>query len=218
VTQRVKRPKGGVLLWEAQQRAQAKANAPAKAIVKALTGAARRYKNHEPQGCVKRQRVHLTPELSASLVTVGRTGVSLAAVAGYAGISPETLRQWRRRGEAQLARRENGERVAKAEQIYIAFLVEFEKARAELQLELVANVRNAFMRGEQTTVVTQEATPEEKDPKTQQVITPAQPRRKHRTSQRWQVAAWLLERLFPDDYGRRGSSRWTRSIRARPRK
>jgi hypothetical protein len=45
--------------------------------------------------------------------------------------------------------------------------------------------------------------PTHHEPETKPITKPAQPRREHRTSQRWQAGAWMVGRLWPNIHGRR---------------
>ncbi len=96
----------------------------------------------------------LTPETQAAIVDALRAGNYRVTAAAAAGVHRNTLINWERRGE-------------EGEEPFASFLCAMQKAEAEAEMELVAEIRNA-----------QPAVPEV------------------RGADLWQTRAWMLERRY----------------------
>lgn len=78
----------------------------------------------------------LTQECQNKIVQVLRGGSSRSAAAGFAGITPGTLNNWLRKGEA-VAAREGDEELSGDDVQYLELYIAVMKAEAELEASLV---------------------------------------------------------------------------------
>lgn len=115
----------------------------------------------------------LTPEVQERIVGAIRGGAYNETAALFAGISESTFYKWLQKGNE--AREQE---IEPENSEYLQFLQAIEKAQADTEIENLLVVRGAAQ-GKPT----KEGVPGE--------------------AQDWKAAAWLLERKFPDRYGRR---------------
>ena len=80
------------------------------------------------------------------VVTLVRQGQTYETAARLAGISRDTLFEWRRRGQTAVERRAGGEQVDAAELVFLAFADAVSAARAEAEAEAVDVIWSAMPR------------------------------------------------------------------------
>lgn len=96
-----------------------------------------------PPAYVFGRPTRLTPELAVAVIKIVRTGMSLQGCAHYAGITMQTLDNWRARGRKVAESIEAGQiDVDEQERPYLDFFGGLEKARADREVEAVLNVRS----------------------------------------------------------------------------
>jgi hypothetical protein len=156
----------------------------------------------------RRPRVELTPELLERLLPIARSGATLAACAASVGIRHTTLDHWRQRGREAALQFERGEGVTLRDEKYLHLYRALEKARAELEIELLSTVRRMGLHGASRVTRSRaddgdmpgEETNGRNDTwTTQRLIT----QRQETHQQTWQAVARMLERLWPEKFGRR---------------
>lgn len=119
-----------------------------------------------------------TPELIEQIGTVLKSGNYFDTACEFVGIGESTGYHWRKRAEAELARRErvtnpNTKTEAKTrerEQPYVDFLEAVKKATAQAEVQAVGLIRQAMITDEY--------------------------------KGQWQAAAWFLERRRPKQWGK----------------
>jgi hypothetical protein len=120
--------------------------------------------------------LQLTPEIQEKICTAISKGTPQQDAALSAGISPRTLRYWKRQGK-----RENGE-------MYIAFFAAIKKAEAEC---VVLNVQIIHKAATGYDVEITKTTTDDKGTKIETT---------ERHDFDWCAAAWMLERRYPEQF------------------
>lgn len=138
--------------------------------------------------CTKGRPPKLTDAVEEAIVQRVAAGMYFKYACGMSGISVKTAEQWKRRGEG------TDERSAAPR--YVAFVAAVEKAQAQAIGSLVADIRSAGRGGQ---VISRRTT--QKHGKNGEVIQTF-------TEETFQPGQWttsmtLLERMYPEEYGRR---------------
>jgi len=123
----------------------------------------------------------ISPERVKVILEAIRIGVPLSKAAPLAGISYPTLNNWRVRGEKE----KQGK--------YHDFFIALEKAKADFIGECLKRINEAA-EGGQILTTTKKFFRQGDGLRCLIVI-------KRKTHPDWRAAAWLLERLYPDEYG-----------------
>jgi transposase len=126
-------------------------------------------------------RTKLTPEITDKLCRAIRMGITNEDAASMANIGRSTFYRWKQRGKA-----------AKSG-AYRDFWDHIKRAEVECKAILLKRVHDAAS-GNQEIVETREVV---RDGGVVEVITTTK-----RLPPAWQAAAWILERKFPDEFGR----------------
>jgi len=71
---------------------------------------------------------------------LGAHGYTISAIAAEIGVNRTTLQRWRARGHEALEALGNGEEVPEEETLYLEFILNFERARAQLENKLVDTI------------------------------------------------------------------------------
>lgn len=129
----------------------------------------------------------LTPELQSAIVATLRLGLFIEEAAEYNGISAHTYHNWRRRGSQALEQSEKeGTDVPYDERPYAEFFLATREARIAGQAVHVGNLRNIALD------------------------------ERANDSARVRASTWLLERSWPDKWGRRDTVELTGKDGAEP--
>lgn len=128
-----------------------------------------------------------TPEVTEVICHAVRNGLPLTKAAALAGVDYQTLNRWRRKG--------CGELDCPNPEPYIAFWKSYQKAKADLQISMLSVLTDATKGG----AVVAETTTERPDGT---VVTNTK-----YSAPQWTPAAWILERRFPQEFGRQTSTK-----------
>lgn len=125
----------------------------------------------------------LTPAVQQMIVRAVRVGVPLVTAAAYAGVSKTTVLAWIQRGEGTHARPPRS--------IYVEFVEAIQKASAEDVVRRVAEITKVAQGGD---VIYEKTTTHPDGRITREV---------RRTTPEWTAHAWVLERRWPEEWGRK---------------
>ena len=137
-----------------------------------------------------------TPEVTKTICDKITLGLSNRDAAALAGISEPTFYGWLQRGSKEAARLAESprRRVLKRERPFLEFIESIERAKPRRIEVLVGRIQQAAQgSGDYTETKTIR---KEGEPTQTTIVT------KQRHAE-WTASAWLLERLHPDEFGRR---------------
>lgn len=117
----------------------------------------------------------LTPELIEHLKLFAQIGMTWRDLAAYIGVGLSTVNYWRKIGEKEKERRTRGKTPIQKFDIYCDFLEATLKARLQTKYACVQLIYGVAMGGQKQV-------------------------EEGMTKPNWQAAAWLLERLYPDEF------------------
>ncbi|MFK0203430.1 hypothetical protein [Streptomyces lavendulae] len=145
----------------------------------------------------------LSPEVVDRLTAASKAGSPTRIAAGYAGISERSFMNWMARGRRAVeARDEDDRQPDKADLPYVALFEQVSQARSEAALQALVQIRAA---ARDRVVLDRETI--RHDPKTGEVVFYRKERRVQAGD--WRAAAWFLEHVYPQHYGRnRQRSDW----------
>ena len=125
----------------------------------------------------------LTPETAAVILDAVKGGASQKDAAAMAGIPQSTMSAWKRKGADQI------------DGPYREFALEMKRALVEWKMKRLESIRQAAEEGRVRLRVerTKYKDGSQKVVETREEGAPS-----------WQASAWLLERMFPDEFGRKG--------------
>lgn len=136
--------------------------------------------------------VHFTPKNTARILELIKAGMEPARAAQAVGVTGRVLRLWQRHAAAETHRRDEGLRARPSFNGYIDFAADLDRAIGEAEAFLVMRLQQAARGGPGKTTVRTEA-----DGKATTTTETEMPK--------WQSAAWLLERRWPERWQRRES-------------
>jgi transposase len=141
-----------------------------------------------------------TPKLTQEITTNIIAGLSNHDAAVSAGIGERTFYAWLSRGEAEMIRlKENGRRkMRKREEPFVQFMQAVKKAKSLRKRTLLAQIQQAARGGAEYTETKRTFRLQNGTLVMVEEITANKER-----APVWQAAAWLLERIHPDEFGRR---------------
>ncbi|WKK27822.1 hypothetical protein QZH56_37175 (plasmid) [Streptomyces olivoreticuli] len=142
----------------------------------------------------------LTPEAEERLVELTRLGVSVGLAAQGAGVNRSTAFRWLARGRAETEARAAGAAPRPEEELFAVLYGRIAQARAIAAMRAVRRIQEAGAGG----FVVSARTRRYRDPVTG---VPVEETTVRRSPPDWRAFAWLLERLFPDEYGKRAVGR-----------
>ncbi|MFI1798993.1 hypothetical protein ACH427_16830 [Streptomyces sp. NPDC020379] len=142
----------------------------------------------------------LTPEVEERLVELTGLGVSVGLAAQGAGVNRATVFRWLARGRAEAAARAAGAAPCPEEEPFATLYGRIAQARATAAARAVRRIQQAGAGG----FVVSSRTRRFRDPVTG---VPVEETTVRRAPPDWRAFAWLLERLFPDEYGKRAVGR-----------
>lgn len=145
----------------------------------------------------------LVPEVVDRLIAASKAGNPTRIAAGYAGISERSFMNWMARGRRAVeARDEDDHQPDKTDLPYVALYEQVSRARSEAALQALVQIRAA---ARDKVVMDRETI--RHDPKTGKIVFYKKERRIQAGD--WRAAAWFLERVYPQHYGRnRQRSDW----------
>ena len=137
-----------------------------------------------------------TPELTKEIATNIKMGMSNQDAVNLAGISHTAFYNWLNRGEAELERvaAGSGRKIRKNEQPFVDFVEAIKSAIPARKQILIGRIQRAAQGGETITETYKKYR--------KGVVVEERHTTKTRAAE-WQAAAWLLERLHYDEFGRR---------------
>lgn len=142
----------------------------------------------------------LTSEVEERLVELTGLGVSVGLAAQGAGVNRSTVFRWLARGRAEAAARAAGAAPCPEEEPFATLYGRIAQARATAAARAVRRIQQAGAGG----FVVSARTRRFRDPVTG---VPVEETTVRRAPPDWRAFAWLLERLFPDEYGKRAVGR-----------
>jgi hypothetical protein len=122
-------------------------------------------------------------------------GLDLQSAADSAGISRQTLHNWRLTGARHRAAAANGKRLTPAQRRYVEFLDALERAEAEAEANRLAIISRVAQGGATVTKTTEKRDANGQLLERTEVTETLRPE--------WTAAAWFLERRMPAKYARR---------------
>lgn len=146
--------------------------------------------------------------VSQRLVSRVALGLTQTDAARDTGISEDTARSWRQKGAAARTRAEHGGILTAREADYAEFLGAWESAEATAKATLLGHIRDAGLKPSITKKITIKRA-REKHVAADGSITYGEMREVERTEEiterpgPWTAIAWLAERRWTDEFGRR---------------
>jgi hypothetical protein len=141
----------------------------------------------------------LTPALLTEFCRLLPVCLNYESAAAYVGVDVVTVRRWLKRGARELARLEKpGQRPRKKEAACAEFCTAVKRALAEGEIAAAGTIKKASQAGVRPLRVKRVtvARPDGTTTTTEETVY---------ADAQWTAAAWLLERRFPDRWGRRDS-------------
>lgn len=119
----------------------------------------------------------LTPEIVDNIKSFSQIGMTWPDLATFCGVGISTIKRWRKIGERESERRIKGFEPNESRQVFLDFWTATKRARLSSKYACVQTIYNVAMG-------------DPGDPKKE--IKPTRPN--------WFACAWLLERLYPDEF------------------
>ena len=145
--------------WQLLEKAKTMSTSRASSLERRATS----LEAPQSDGCAvpgpRGRKTQLSPKVQQIILHAVEAGTSLEAAARSAGVSPHTVREWRRRGR--------GEDDRPAIEPYVSFAARLDNAQAGFEIDAASTIYAACQDG------------------------------------KWRAAAWLLERRYPQRWGRR---------------
>lgn len=152
-------------------------------------------------------RTNCTPETIKLICEGIRLGLTNKHAARMADVPESTLYHWLGRGKAELARvAENNRRsIRKREKPYVDLVHALRYAQSERREVLLRRIHEASKPKdyEEQHVIEKREERRGRDGEIYTLVTREEKTYKKRDPGQWQAAAWVLERVHPDEFGRR---------------
>jgi len=142
------------------------------------------------------RKTKLTPALQQAIISAVAGGVPHAQAALLVDVPNATANEWRQRGEGRDPERP-------CTPLYAAYAAALQKAEAQFEARRLLRINQVAEGG----VVIHEKTTTYPDGRVVREV--------QRTAPQWQPSAWLLERRWPERYGRRLAVQADLSVEAR---
>ncbi|MEM7345428.1 MAG: hypothetical protein AAF485_14400 [Chloroflexota bacterium] len=145
------------------------------------------------------RKTDCTPEVIATIAKNIAMGLSNRDAMAVAGVSESAFYNWIQRGEQEIRRVAEAptrRKVKDKELPFVDFVEAIKKAEPQRKQVLISIIQKSARGGAQHTETKEKYEAGNETPTEKTITTKTRP-------SEWQAAAWLLERLHPEEFGRR---------------